>query len=71
MEGVDSFDDFVPAGLASLGIEADEVELAVMRAAHQLWWPAIGALLAADLGAVPPEPRADLSAAPERRDLAR
>jgi hypothetical protein len=67
MDGSTSFDDFVPAGLTSLGIEADEVDLAVMRAAHELYWPAIGALLAADLTAVAPEPRADMSRAPEPR----
>jgi hypothetical protein len=67
MDGSTGFDDFVPAGLASLGIEADEVDLAVMRAAHELYWPAIGALLAADLSAVAPEPGADMSRAPEPR----
>lgn len=67
MDGSTSFDDFVPAGLASLGIEADDVDLAVMRAAHELYWPAIGALLAADLSAVAPEPRADMSRGPEPR----
>ena len=32
-------DDFIAGGLASLGIEADEIELAVIGAAHQLFWP--------------------------------
>jgi hypothetical protein len=59
------FDAFVPAGLASLGIEADEVELAVARAAHELYWPAIAAFLEVDLSGVEAEPRADLSRAPE------
>ena len=40
MEASDRADDFIPAGLASLGIEADEIELAVIGAAHQLFWPA-------------------------------
>jgi hypothetical protein len=57
-------DDFIAAGLASLGIEADEVELAVMAAAHQLFWPEILGLLALDIGEVPPERGADLSKAP-------
>jgi hypothetical protein len=56
--------DFVPAGLASLGIEVDEVELAVMRATHELYWPAISGLLEVDLSSVDPEPRADLSRSP-------
>ena len=59
------FDAFVPAGLASLGIEADEVELAVMRAMHDLYWPAIAGLLEIDVGTVEPEPLADMSKAPE------
>jgi hypothetical protein len=58
------FESFVPAGLASLGIEADEVELAVMRAVHDLYWPAIAGLLQIDLSAVDPEPAPDLSHPP-------
>jgi hypothetical protein len=59
------FEAFVPAGLASLGIEADEVELAVMRATHDLYWPAIAGLLEVDLSGVDPEPVADMSQPPE------
>ena len=59
------FDAFVPAGLASLGIEADEEELAVMRAAHDLYWPAIVGLLEVDLAAVEPESLADMSQPPK------
>jgi hypothetical protein len=66
MEEPNHADDFVPAGLASLGIEADEVDLAVINATHQLFWPAIRDLLSLDAGGVPPEPRPDLSRAPER-----
>jgi hypothetical protein len=58
-------EDFVPAGLASLGIEFDEVELAVMQSAHQTYGPAIAALLELDLSSVAPEPAADLSRGPE------
>jgi hypothetical protein len=65
MEAQTDFERFVPAGLATLGIEADEVDLAVMRAAHQLYWPAMSALLEVDLSGVEPEMRADLSRAPE------
>jgi hypothetical protein len=60
------FDQFVPAGLSALGIEADEVELAVMRATHETWWPAIAALLELDLSGVEPEPGAEMSRAPRR-----
>jgi hypothetical protein len=65
MEASSSFDDFVPSGLASLGIELDEVDLAVLRVAHGVWWPAIQELLSTDLSAVRPEPRPDLSRSPE------
>ena len=60
------FEAFAPAGLRSLGIEADEVELAVMRATHETYGPAIRELLELDLSGVEPEPGADLSRQPER-----
>jgi hypothetical protein len=59
------FDAFVPPGLASLGIEADGVELSVMRATHELYWPAMAGLLEVDLSDVAPEPGAGMSRAPE------
>jgi hypothetical protein len=66
MEATDRAEDFVPAGLASLGIEADEIELAVMNAAHQMFWPSILGLISLDLGELEPERNPDLSRAPER-----
>jgi hypothetical protein len=65
MHASGDFEAFVPAGLASLGIEVDEVDLAVMQATHELYWPAIGGLLELDLSGVDPELAADLSRAPE------
>lgn len=65
MEAANRSDEFISAGLASLGIEADEVELAVIGAAHALFWPAILELLELDTGGVPPEPSPDLSRAPQ------
>lgn len=65
MEASSRADDFIAVGLASLEIEADEIELAVMHAAHQLFWPPIRELLERDFADVPPEPRQDLSRAPE------
>ncbi len=59
------FEAFVPAGLASLGIEADEVELAVMRAMHETYWPAMAGFLNLDLSGVDPEPMADMSRPPQ------
>ena len=64
MEASNRADDFIPAGLASLGIEADEVDLAVMGAAHQMFWPAILELLSLDTSGVEVERCPDLSRAP-------
>lgn len=64
MEASAQSDGFVLAGLASFGIEADEVDLAVMGAMHQLFWPAILELLALDTGEVEMELCPDLSRAP-------
>jgi hypothetical protein len=64
MEASDRADEFIPAGLASLGIEADEVDMAVMRAAHQMFWPGILNLISFDLGDVTSERNPDLSKAP-------
>jgi hypothetical protein len=64
MEASNRADEFVPAGLASFGIEADEVDLAVMGAVHQLFWPPIQELLALDVSGVAPERCPDLSRAP-------
>jgi hypothetical protein len=66
MEAPDQAEQFIPAGLASLGIEADEVDLAVINAAHRMFWPSIRDLLALDLGDLEPERDPDLSKAPER-----
>jgi hypothetical protein len=65
MEASERADEFIPAGLASLGIEADEVELAVMNAAHGMFWPAILDLLSLDTSGVEPERQPDLSKAPQ------
>jgi hypothetical protein len=64
MDGSPSPDDFIPTALASFGIEADEIELAVLGAIHQLFWPPIQELLALDLDEVEPEHHLDLSRAP-------
>jgi hypothetical protein len=64
MEASNRAADFIPAGLASFGVEADEVELAVIGAAHAMFWPPILALLELDTSAVPPERAPDLSSAP-------
>lgn len=61
----DTFGEMVPGALAALGIEADETDLLILRAAHQIWWPVIGELLSTDLSEVEPERVLDLSRAPE------
>ncbi len=65
MAGTAPADDFIPAGLASLGIEADEVDLAVIAAVHGIFWPPILELLALDTSEVEPERCPDLSKAPQ------
>jgi hypothetical protein len=65
MESAASETEFIPAGLASLGIEADEVDLAVMAAVHGLLWSPLLELLALDTEDVAPERCPDLSTAPE------
>ena len=64
MEGAAPAEDFITAGLASLGIEADEVDLAVMAAVHGLLWPPLLELLALDTEGLEPERCPDLSKAP-------
>lgn len=66
MEPSERSDDFIPAALAALGVEADEVELAVMGAAHAMFWPAILELLELPTGELDAEPCPDLSRGPSR-----
>jgi hypothetical protein len=64
MEGSDRAEDFIASGLSLLGIEADEVDMAVMNATHQLLWPPLTEMLALDTSEVVPELNPDLSKAP-------
>lgn len=66
MEASNAADEFIPAGLAAYGIEADEIELAVIQAAHQTFWPPILELLALDTSGVAAERNPDLSQPPRR-----
>ncbi|HEY6730504.1 MAG TPA: hypothetical protein VI039_05715 [Solirubrobacterales bacterium] len=66
MEASNSAEDFVPAGLAAFGVEADEIELAVIGAAQQVFWPPIVELVAMDTSEIPVESDPDLSQAPPR-----
>jgi hypothetical protein len=64
MQGSDGFQRFAIAGMERLGIVADEAELAVMEVVDTIYRPRIDSLLEADLDAVEPEPRIDLSGPP-------
>lgn len=64
MEAADPASEFIPAGLAAFGMEADEIELAVISAAHALFWPAILELLELDFEDVALEREPDLSRGP-------
>jgi hypothetical protein len=55
---------FVVGGLATLGIDADEAEMAVIRVADALYRPLIEKLLADELDGVAPEPGIDVSGPP-------
>jgi len=67
MEAANPADDFIPAALAAFGVEADEIELAVMGAAHEMFWPPILELLELDTSAVASQSDPDLSQAPPSR----
>jgi hypothetical protein len=54
------------AALATLGIEADATDLAVIGGAQGLFGPAIRALLELDVGHEPAERELDLSRPPTR-----
>ena len=60
------FESYVEAGLASIGVDADEIELAVIKAASQVYRQQTDELWAADLSVVEPELDMDLSRAPSK-----
>jgi len=64
---VDAFEQHVRAGLELAGVEIDDVELAVMRAADAVYGPGFRALAEADLGDVILEPDLDPSRPPVER----
>jgi hypothetical protein len=66
MEASQNQDEFISAGLGAFGIEADEIDLAVIGGAKALFWPPILELVARDTSEIPPEPNPDLSQAPPR-----
>jgi hypothetical protein len=64
MHDRDQFDEFVRTTLARFGVEVDELDLEVMRAAERVYGPPRTALLSADLSEVEPENRLDPSRPP-------
>lgn len=64
MQDAQNSADFVSSGLAALGIEADEIEQAVIAATHQVFWPPILELLSFDTTGIEPETDLDLSRGP-------
>jgi hypothetical protein len=64
MQGGDGFQTFARAGLERLGIDVDDLELAVIEAVDSLYRTHLDALLAAGLDDVEPEPGIDLAEAP-------
>jgi hypothetical protein len=61
-----AFQSYMDGALASLGIEADDVERAVMSGVWSIYREGIGLLLAADLSGYEAEPNPDLSRPPVR-----
>jgi hypothetical protein len=66
VDAEEAFESYVEGGLAAAGIEADEIELAVIGAARQAYLDETNELWAADLKRVEPEIDQDLSRAPRR-----
>jgi hypothetical protein len=64
MRDQEQFDAFVRSGLAQYGVEVDEIELEIIRAAERVYGPERDALLAADLSDVPAEIALDPSRPP-------
>jgi hypothetical protein len=61
---MDSFEQFARAGIELAGLEMDDVDLAVMRAADSAYGAALQALDAADLSHIKTEPDMDPARAP-------
>jgi hypothetical protein len=65
------FDTFARAALARMGVAADDIDLAVMRAAESVYGPDRDALMAADLSGIPREHDFDPSRPPSDVDSSR
>jgi hypothetical protein len=56
---MDAFEQFTRAGIELAGLDVDDVDIAVIRAAHAAYGPALAALDAADLTDIRTEPDLD------------
>ncbi len=56
--------DYIESGLATLGLDAGEDEIAVIQAVHAIYSPALDALMAEGFDGSTPEPGADMSRPP-------
>jgi hypothetical protein len=60
----DSSRDYLESGLAVLGLDAGEDEIAVIQAVHAIYGPALDALMAEGFDGSAHEPGADMSRPP-------
>jgi hypothetical protein len=63
-DAADALERFVRGGLALLGLEATEAEMAVIQAADGVYRPATDGLIGAELDGVEPEPGTDMGRPP-------
>ena len=60
----DASRSYIESGLAVLGLEAGEDEIAVIQAVDAIYGPALAALMAEGFGGIHHEPGADMSQPP-------
>ena len=56
--------DYIESGLAIVGLDADEDEIAVIQAVHAIYGPGLDALMAEGFDGSTNEPGADMSRPP-------
>jgi hypothetical protein len=61
---MDAFEQFARGGLQGMGLDADEVDLQIMRYIDDVFGPELRALMAQDFNSVWPETDMDPSRAP-------
>ena len=60
----DSSQDYIESGLAVLGLDAGDDEIAVIQAVDAIYGPPLDALMAEGFDGIPHEPGADMSKPP-------